>query len=224
MPFAWAGAITAGVGAATQVAGAIGKSGAVSDGQDTATQRADQARTDLMPWASSGGLANTASADLLGLNGQEAADAAFGTYRTSPGYGFQLSEGLRAVDAGAASKGILRSGATLKAEQAFGAGLADSDFGEYYNRLFGLSKLGETAAAGQGAASLDAAQTATSGANQQASIYGDLAKGIGNIGNNYANQSLYQDRTNRLFGDGGGASSGTFVAPPGYMGDYVDRL
>src|SRR4029077_18160919 len=106
-----------------------------------------QQRNDLMPWVGSGGQANTASADLLGLNGPDAANAAMANYRTSPGYGFQMSEGLRAVDAGAAAKGMLRSGATLKQEQAFGAGLADSDFQQYYQNLMGLSKLGENAAA-----------------------------------------------------------------------------
>jgi hypothetical protein len=224
MPFAAVGAIAAGVGAATQVAGALSKSGAVSGGQDTATARADQARADLQPWVGSGGLANTASADLLGLNGPEAAAAAMGQFQTSPGYGFQLSEGLRAVDAGAAAKGMLRSGATLKAEQQYGAGLADQDFTDYYNRLAGISKLGESAAAGQGAASLDAAQTATSGANQQASIYGDLAKGLGTISNQYANNSLYADRT---AAQGGGTWSTSAYTPPtvyqanGFMGNYA---
>ena len=44
--------------------------------------------------------------------------------------------------------GMLRSGATLKAEQTFGTGLADQEFTNYYNRLFDLSKLGESAASG----------------------------------------------------------------------------
>ena len=200
MPWAVA---AAGVTAAAGLAGSAMQSSATSAGQDSANARADQARTDLMPWTNTGGLANTASADLLGLNGQSAADAAFGNYRTSPGYQWQLDQGLRGVDAGAAAKGMLRSGATLKAEQTFGAGLADFDFGQYDNRLMGISTLGENAAAGQGKASLDAAQTDTSAANQQASIYGDAAKGIGNIANNYANQSLYQQKTNALMGYGG---------------------
>ena len=63
-------------------------------------------------------------------------------FHTSPGYQFQLDQGLRAVDAGAAANGLLRSGAALKAEQTFGTGLADKEFApDYYNRLFDLSKL-----------------------------------------------------------------------------------
>ncbi len=196
----------------------MGQSDAVSSGQDSANARADQARTDLQPWTNTGGLANTASADLLGLNGQAAADTAFGNYRTSPGYQWQLDQGLRGIDAGAASKGMLRSGATLKAEQTFGAGLADSDFTAYYNRLMGISTLGENAAAGQGAASLNAAQTDTSAANQQASIYGNTASGIGNAATNYANQSLYNDRTkatNPLM-----TETPTVYNAQGYAGNY----
>jgi hypothetical protein len=47
------------------------------------------------------------------------------TFQSSPGYQFQLEQGLRAVDAGASAKGMLRSGAT-QAEQKFGHGLANS--------------------------------------------------------------------------------------------------
>ena len=79
----------------------------------------------------------------------------------------------------------------------------------------GLSTRGENAAAGQGKASLDAAQTDTSAANQQASIYGDLAKGLGNIGNNFANQSLYQQKTNALM-----TETPTVYNANGYGGDY----
>jgi hypothetical protein len=198
MPFVW-------VGGATAAAGLVGsalQSSAVGSAQDSANAASaaarEQARADLQPWTQTGGLANTQSANLLGLNGQEAADAAFGTYQKSPGYQFQLNEGLRAVDAGASAKGILRSGATLKAEQAYGAGLADSDFGQYYNRLFQMSGVGETAAAGQGAfsaqAGKDIAQTNASAGNAQASIYGNTTAGLSNAANTYANNSLYQQR------------------------------
>jgi hypothetical protein len=115
-----------------------------------------------------------------------------------------MDQGLRAVDAGAAAKGFGRSGATLKAEQTFGQGLADQDFNTYYNHLFDLSKLGESAATGSAAASQNTgtgmAQTDLSLGSAQTSIYGNLGKGIGDAANNYANNSLYQNRTNALMG------------------------
>jgi len=211
-------AAAAGITAVAGIAGSAMQSGAVSGGKGEANAAQQQAlaqqRADLAPWAGSGGLANTRSADLLGLNGPAAADAAFAGYRTSPGYGFQMSEGLRAVDAGAAAKGLLRSGATLKAEQNFGAGLADSDFQQYYQNLFGMSKLGESAAAGQGAGSIVTGQgianTDIGAAGAQASIFGN-AKGLGNS-------------ANALFGGGGGGLTNSLFGGAGSAYTYSDPL
>lgn len=176
-----------GIAAAGISAGAgLLQAGAVSGGQKSANAAQTMAsaiqRNDLMPYSAQGLGATNRAANLLNLNGQEAADTALAQYRTSPGYQFQLDQGLRAVDAGAASKGLLRSGATLKAEQNFGAGLADSDFNNYYNQLFGLAKIGESAAAGQGAGAITTgqgiAQTDASAGQAQSSIYGNLGKGL----------------------------------------------
>jgi len=202
-------AAAAGITAVAGIAGSAMQSSAVSGGKGeaNAAQQAAlaQARADLEPWRNTGGTANTRSADLLGLNGPAAADAAFAGYRTSPGYQWQMGEGLRAVDAGQAAKGMLRSGATLKAEQTWGAGLADSDFGTYYNRLFSMSQLGEKAAADSAGASVRTgegiASTDRGAAAAQASIFGDASKGLGNS-------------INALFGGdgvGGGVDSGTWT-------------
>lgn len=211
MPFA----VAAGVSAAAGLAGAALQSNAVSKGQksaiDAQTAARDQARADLSPWTGTGGSANTATANLLGLNGPDAATAAMGNFTSSPGYQWQLGQGLRAIDSGAAAKGMLQSGATLKAEQTYGSGLANQDFTNYYNRLFDLSKLGENAAGGSAQASTTAgqgiAQTDASAAQAQSSIYGNAAAGISNAANNYANQSLY---TNALANYGGGGIAGNY--------------
>jgi hypothetical protein len=101
---------------------------------------------------------------------------------------------------------MLRSGATVKAEQAFGTGLADQEFKDYYNRLFDLSKLGESAAAGSASASTSTgagiASTDLSEGSALSSIYGNAAKGIGDAVGGYLNNSLYADRTNALMNSG----------------------
>ena len=206
MPFAWA----AGAAAIGTVAGSALQANAASSSADKAlsAQQAGlaQSRADLSPWTTSGGSANTATGDLLGLNGPDAATTAMGNFQTSPGYQFSRDQGLRAVDAGAAASGFARSGAALKAEQTFGTGLADQEFTNYYNRLFDLSKLGESAAAGSatatGSAAQGQAQTDLSLGSAQTSIYGNAAQGVGNAVQNYANNSLYQSRTNALMGGG----------------------
>jgi len=46
--------------------------------------------------------------------------------RNDPAYQFQLKEGLRGVQSGAASRGTLLTGGTLKAIEGYGQGLADT--------------------------------------------------------------------------------------------------
>jgi len=204
-------AIGAGVSGATALGGSLLQANAASSAADKAnkTQRdaLAQARSDVAPWTTAGGAALTGVQDASGLNGQPGYDAAMAGFHTSPGYQFALDQGLRAVDAGAAASGMLRSGATLKAEQTFGTGLADKEFTDYYNRLFDLSKLGEDAAGGSAKLTADAAkgiaQTDLSEGSALSSIYGNAAKGVGDAAGSYMNNSLYQSRTNALMGGGG---------------------
>lgn len=51
-----------------------------------------------------------------------------------PGYAFRLSEGLKAMERGAAARGGLMSGAALRAGQRFGQDLASQEYGNAYNR------------------------------------------------------------------------------------------
>jgi len=214
MPFA----VAAGVTAAAGLAGSYMQSKAVGDASskaiDAQRQGLEQSRADLEPWRTAGAGALTGTQDAAGLNGQPGYDAAMAGFHTSPGYQWQLDQGLRAIDAGAAAKGILNSGATLKAEQAYGTGLADKEFTDYYNRLFDLSKLGENAAGGSAQATADAskgmAQTDLSQGSALSSIYGNAAQGVGNAVNSYMNNSLYDSRTNALmnYGNPGARAAG----------------
>jgi hypothetical protein len=213
----WGMAAAAGISAVAGVGSSLLSSNAASSAADKANaaqrQALEQSRADLEPWRTTGGNANTTVTNLSGANGPDAATAAMADFRTSPGYAWQLDQGLRAVDAGAAAQGFGRSGAVLKAEQAFGSGLADQSFKDYYNRLFDLSKLGETAASGQSSASQNTgtgiAQTDLSEGSAQTSIYGNLGKGIGNTVDNYMNNRLYQER----YGLGSGTSGPAYGNP-----------
>jgi len=51
-----------------------------------------------------------------------------------PGYGFRMREGLKAVDAQAAARGGLISGAALKASQRFGQDMASQEYQNAFNR------------------------------------------------------------------------------------------
>jgi hypothetical protein len=198
------------VSAAAGIAGGIMQKNAVDKGasqaRDALNQGVTTATNQLSPWSTAGQPALTDQSDLLGLNGQPAADAAMAKFQQSPGYQWQLGEGLRATDAGAAAKGFARSGAALQAEQQFGSGLAATDFGNYWNRLQQLSGSGLDAAKGIASAATGGAQqianTDIGQAGADASIYGNMAKSIGTS----ANQLLQTNAVQGYLGGGAGSS------------------
>lgn len=164
--------------AATAGAGLLVNGAANSRQQGIIGAAQDKAVGALAPYADTGAPATRALSDFAGLNGPDAANNAMAMFHSSPGYQFQLDQGLRAVDSAGASKGLERSGPLLQAEQAFGQGLANQDFGNYLNRLSGYAGQGLQAAGNQ-------AQTFVSGATQQAGLVGQGAAntnaGIGQL-------------------------------------------
>lgn len=178
---------------------------------------AKQLREDLMPYTTAGTNALAPAQGLLGINGPEAAAAAMEDFQTSPGYDFAVSEGLQAVERSAAAQGMGHSGATMKALQARGSQLANQEFGTYYNRLMGLTQLGQNSAAGVGASNTQTAagiaQTQASAGTAQANIYANAASGLGNIAGQYMQNSVYSQRKNELAPSGGNTYA---PAEPGY--------
>lgn len=214
MPF---GIAAAGISAGAGLIGGALQSSATSAAADKAIaaqqQALTQARADLAPYRTTGAAALGVAGNLSGANGPDAARAAQGDFVQSPGYQWQLDQGLRAVDAGAAAKGMVRSGATLKGEMTYGQGLASQDFASYYNRLAGLAGLGENAAAGSGNQSVvtgaGIGQTIASAGQQQSSIYGNAASGLSTgINKLFSNQTVADGTSaNGLFNAGQAASN-----------------
>lgn len=117
----------------------------------------EQTREDLSPWRESGQTANQAANAMLGLGAAPTVDGQQWSFETSPGYTFNLQQGMNALDASAATRGGLLSGATLKAAQEYGAGLASNEYWNTYNALAGQSTVGQNAAAQTGSAAGQAA-------------------------------------------------------------------
>ena len=78
-------------------------------------------------------------------------------FTQDPGYGFRLSEGMKALDRTAAARGGLLSGATLKAAQRYGQEMGSQEYMNAFNRyqteraaqlnpLQSLAGVGQTAA------------------------------------------------------------------------------
>ena len=218
------GVAAAGIGAAGTIGGSLLQSGAAGKAAGQAQHNLEMVVPQLQqnyntavggfqPYQAGGAASTADMQDLLGLNGQDAANAAMAKFQSSPGYQFQMQQGLRGVDAGAAAQGMLRSGATLKAEDTFAQGLANTDFGQYYNRLSGLAGQGLTAAGGIATAgnnlgaglegnAQSQATTAIGAGNAQSSIYGNAASGLGNIANNLFSNKNFQSWAGGLFGGG----------------------
>lgn len=227
MPFAAAAAAATVVGAGATIYSAS-QSGKAADKANQTQQRAqDQMQANLAPYMEAGTNALGPQQALLGLQGPEAAKTAMDNFQSSPGYEYQVQQGMRGVNARAASQGMLNSGATLKALQDRGNSLAAQDFGTYYNRLAGLAGLGQNAAAGVGNSGVQTAagqaQTDVSAASTQANMYGQAAQGIGNAINNYGNNSMYAQKTNALYNAPGGGYFGTTGGSPYGAGGYTGQ-
>ena len=121
-----------------------------------------------------------------------------------PGYGFRLSEGLKAMERGAAARGGLMSGAALKAGQRYGQDLASQEYGAAYNRLAGLANVGPQAAG----------VMSTLGQNYAGNV-GNIMMGQGQTAANaaLARGSAYSGGLNQL-----GYLAGRYYGQPGNTG------
>lgn len=99
----------------------------------------------------------------------------FNNYLNSTGYQFQKTQGTNTVVGSAAAKGILNSGATAKALDTFGTGLASNYFNTYLGQLNGLSGLYNT----QSNAGLNAAEAVGQAGTQGGGTAGQLQASAG---------------------------------------------
>jgi hypothetical protein len=156
--------------------------------------------------------------DLLGLSentgaagyGSMAKNFSMADYQADPGYAFRMSEGLKALDRTAASRGGLLSGATLKGATRYGQDLASQEYQNAYNRyqtnragiinplqsLSGqgqttantLGTAGQTYAANAGQAYMNAGDARASGYMGSAKAWNQAIGGVTNaLGQGFAN-------------------------------------
>lgn len=209
----------------------------------------DLARRDAAPWRNTGQRGLIEYGGLMGLMDDPFNAAAMERYRqnpmyvgeldqfeASPGYQFRRDEGLKAIERSALSRGMGRSGPTLKSLQRYGDGLAADEYNNYYNRvtdsfsnyanrLAGLAGIGQTT--NQNLASLGAnysnSNAALTGSIANQNMQGAAARASGymqsaNNFNNMLNQgvglySMYQggyfNNPNQPQSYGAGGGGGT---------------
>ena len=203
------------------VAGAVVGSaviGSVASGKAAKTQAASadraadlqyeqflQTREDQMPWLEAG---KKALNKLTPLS-MEYTPFGMRQFQADPGDQFRMSEGMKALERGAAARGGLLSGGTLRATQRYGQDLASQEYQNAFNRyqaertarlqpLQSLAGVGQTTAQqlGQSGQTMAAnvGQTMQAGAAARASGYVGQANALtGALGtglNFYQNQQL----------------------------------
>mgnify|MGYP000202070169 FL=1 len=157
-------------------------------------------------------------------------------FQADPGYGFRMSEGMKALERSAAARGGLLSGATLKGIQRFGQDLGSQEYMNAFNRyqteraarlqpLQSLAGIGQTTAqqlgqAGQTMAS-NVGEALTSGAAARASGYvggaNALTQGLGT----YLNYSQGQNMLNALRAPAAAVPATTY---PSYQVPYTANI
>lgn len=145
--------------------------------------------------------------------GQGAGDEQYGflqqrfnndVFEKDPGYQFRMDEGNKAVEAGAAARNGLLSGAAMKAMQKYSQGFASNEYGNAYNRFTGdqqnmYNRLAQMAGTGQQQIN-QTAQMNQQGASNAAGYMQDAAaaRASGIMGASNARQSGYQAIGNTL--------------------------
>ena len=122
----------------------------------------------LDPWTNVGAGANYTLGSLYGIgsNGQSTnAPTDFSQFFNSPDYKFAQQQGQAGLVNYQNAEGLGGSGAGLAAASTFNQGLATQQFGNYFNRLMGLSQLGATSA-----------QAGVQGANAAANTIGSIGQ------------------------------------------------
>lgn len=171
------------------IGGAVGLAGSLFGGQSAKSNDLTgynylTGKNGIAGYVGAGNAANTAQANLLGLNGpagSAASSPALQNYLNSTGYDFQLDQGTRALTGSAAARGILNSGATDKALVKYGQNLASTTFDNYLSKLTGMSGSGLTASGQIGSAGTQGGVAAGSdmgnGISTAAGGLGDLISG-----------------------------------------------
>lgn len=210
MPWAAAAAVVGAVVAGgASIYAADKQAGAAKNATDVQLQMFNQTQANEAPYMAAGGNALSALQRGLGI-GPGVGGSGYGSltkpfsmadYVKSPGYEFQLNQGMDAINNSAAARGGVNSGNTLKSLTQYGQGLAAQDYQQAYQNYVGqqqqqfsmldtVAGSGQNAAAKLGALGADAATNIGNNITGAASVQGAGIVGAGNAINGGINNYL----------------------------------
>lgn len=172
----------------------------------------DIGRADLAPYREGGVEAQNQLRSFLGLGGdvnapgygRYAKDFSMSDFTEDPGYAFRLSEGMKGLNAQAAARGGMISGAALKAATNYGQQAGSQEYQNAFNRYqtnrtAQLAPLQSLYAGGQASAAGSAAQAGALGQNL-GQTYTGLGQGLGQaaVAGGNAQASGYLNQANAV--------------------------
>ncbi len=249
MPIGATGAAILGsavIGAGASLYGSSQASGAAKDASGLQLQMYNRTRGDLAPYNATGqnalgdayGLARMGPTgggpDYIALAQQNLPGRMTqAELEQTPGYQFDLSQGLKAVQSAAAARGLGVSGASLKGAATYATGLANKTYLDQFgvsqkrfedlvnlnqgqqgnvqnafNRLSGIATLGANAAAGLGTQGTSAANSAGGFLNKSGEAQAAGTTGVQNALTGGANSYLAQQNFNTLMNRYGSTTGG----------------
>lgn len=145
----------------------------------------DQNRTDATPWRNAGVAALGQLATGMQPGGSLSTPFSMANFQADPGYQFRLDQGNKSIEQSAAARGNQLSGATMKALQKYGQGVASDEYNNAYNRFNNdqntqFNRLSGIAGTGQTATN----QIANMGQNYAGAVNSNSMNAANNIANN----------------------------------------
>jgi len=152
------GALTSGFGARSQrkaaKSAAAAQEQAAQAANETEWKMYQQSRKDLEPWRKQGAQSLSQLAGMMRPGTDMTTRFSSQDFQADPGYQFRLQQGNQGLNRSQAARGMLNSGAALKAAMKFGQGLASDEYqnaynrwaqqnSDIYNRLAGLANTGQ---------------------------------------------------------------------------------
>lgn len=152
----------------------------------------------------------------LGLNGAEGSATALSQFQAGPGYEWQMSQGLDALNRTAAARGQLNSGNTNIDTLTYASGLANQEWNNWLSNLASYDNQQNnnylTGLSGQATSLGSLADLAQGGVNQKLGLTSSITSGLMGANNQYASGANQQAQGfGSLFGGLAGLALGGYT-------------
>jgi hypothetical protein len=169
--------------------------GAMDRGYGDATAAVNRGIDVNQPFYNTGVSANTMYSNALGLGGAGGNEAAVAAYKASPGYQNAVNSAVDTISRKASALGGVGGNALSAIGDSVG-GLALNDYGNWLNRLSGVSAAGQNAAGNMQSGYNTLGNAATNYGNNSATLATNLGTGTSNLYGSYGTNSANLANTN----------------------------